>query len=226
MAVMTQPSFTPYPTLDAMVARLRSEADPWARSPIAARLSLAIAMHAGYAAVAAASVQAGCVAKGIDFASPLAAEEWFAGPLVVLRNVRLLIETLKRLQQGLCPIQRKQVHQDADGRTVVSVFPASLADRLLFAGFSTEVWMRRGVQPHEVLDRAAAHYAQPAASRRGKVALVLGAGNVASIPSTDCLYKMFVEGKTCLLKMNPVNAHVGPFIERAFKAAVDRDQSS
>ena len=54
------------------------------------------------------------------------------------------------------------------------------------------------------------------------MSLVLGAGNVASIPPTDVLYKMFVEGKVCMLKMNPVNAHVGPFVERAFAAAIDK----
>jgi aldehyde dehydrogenase (NAD(P)+) len=32
---------------------------------------------------------------------------------------------------------------------------------------------------------------------------------------------MFNEGKVCLLKMNPVNAYIGPFIEQAFAAAID-----
>jgi aldehyde dehydrogenase (NAD(P)+) len=48
------------------------------------------------------------------------------------------------------------------------------------------------------------------------VSLVLGAGNVASIPPMDVLYKMFVEGNVCILKMNPVNEYLGPFLERAF----------
>jgi aldehyde dehydrogenase (NAD(P)+) len=73
-----------------------------------------------------------------------------------------------------------------------------------------------------VTERAAAHYRVPPEKREGKVSLILGAGNVASIPPTDAIYKMFVEGKVCIIKMNPVNAHVGPFIEKAFKDAVDK----
>jgi aldehyde dehydrogenase (NAD(P)+) len=34
--------------------------------------------------------------------------------------------------------------------------------------------------------------------------------------------KMFNEGKVCLLKMNPVNAYVGPFIEEAFAEPIRR----
>jgi acyl-CoA reductase-like NAD-dependent aldehyde dehydrogenase len=50
----------------------------------------------------------------------------------------------------------------------------------------------------------------------GKVALVLGAGNVASIGPLDVVYKLFVEGQVCLLKMNPVNDYLGVFIEEVF----------
>ncbi|MBS2023141.1 MAG: aldehyde dehydrogenase, partial [Deltaproteobacteria bacterium] len=53
--------------------------------------------------------------------------------------------------------------------------------------------------------------------------LILGAGNVNSIPPTDCITKFFNEGKVCVLKMNPVNAYMGPFIEEAFKEMVERN---
>jgi aldehyde dehydrogenase (NAD(P)+) len=56
----------------------------------------------------------------------------------------------------------------------------------------------------------------------GRVVLVLGAGNVNGIPSMDVLSKMFNEGKTCILKMNPVNAYLGPFLESAFEEAIAR----
>src|SRR5262249_28656421 len=95
-------------------------------------------------------------------------------------------------------------------------------DKMLFAGFTAEVWMEPGIKAQEVTERAAAHYRTPPAERQGKLSLGLGAGNVASIPPTDALYKMFVEGQGCIIKMNPVNAHVGPFIEKGFKDAVDK----
>jgi acyl-CoA reductase-like NAD-dependent aldehyde dehydrogenase len=52
--------------------------------------------------------------------------------------------------------------------------------------------------------------------------LILGAGNVSSIPPTDALYKLFAEGYVSLIKMNPVNEWVGPHLEKAFKPFIDR----
>src|SRR5262249_1567404 len=58
-------------------------------------------------------------------------------------------------------------------------------------------------------------------SHPGKVALVLGAGNVSSIGPADALYKLFVEDQVVLFKANPVNAYVGPLIEEAFRALIE-----
>lgn len=35
----------------------------------------------------------------------------------------------------------------------------------------------------------------------------------------DALYKMFVEGVVCIVKMNPVHAWVGPYFREGFRAA-------
>jgi aldehyde dehydrogenase (NAD(P)+) len=216
----TQP--TARPELDATLGKLREHADGWARSSVSERIALLKQLLDGYVAVAEESVIAGCKNKGIDPSSPLSAEEWLAGPSVVIRNLRLLIESLEKIERGQSPIDAGRVRTRADGRVAVDVFPASGLDKLLFAGFQAEVWMKEGVKAGDVTARAAAHYKTKPEERKGRVALVLGAGNVASIPPTDVLYKMFVEGKVCLLKMNPVNAIVGPFIERAFAPAIER----
>jgi aldehyde dehydrogenase (NAD(P)+) len=214
----TQP--TGRPDLDGALTSLRKKADEWARTSIAERLTLLRGFLDGYLAVAEESVLAGLKMKGIDPQSPGAAEEWFAGPTIVIRNLRLLIETLERLQRGEPTVDPARIETRSDGRVVVHVFPASGLDKAQFAGFSGEVWMKPGVKASDVNARSAGHY--KSSEKKGRVALVLGAGNVASIPPTDVLYKMFVEGKVCMLKMNPVNAHVGPFIERAFSGAVDK----
>ncbi len=216
------PQSTARPELDKQIETLRAHATDWARSPLTERIALAKKMLDGYVAVAEASVLAGCHAKGIDPNSPLAAEEWLAGPTIVIRNLRLLCETMERLAAGRPPFDPAKVRTRTDGRVIVDVFPASGLDKMSFAGFTAEVWLQPGTKAQEVTDRAAAHYRVPPEKREGKVALVLGAGNVASIPPTDAIYKMFVEGKVCLIKMNPVNAHVGPFVEKAFKDAIDR----
>lgn len=216
------PQSTARPELDATLNKLRAAATGWARAPIADRIALAKKMLDGYVAIAEASVLAGCHAKGIDPNSPLASEEWFAGPGIVVRNLRLLIETLQRLEAGRPSLDPARVRTRPDGRVVVEAFPASGIDKVLFAGFTAEIWIQPGITAPQVVDRAAKLYKTPIAEREGKVSLVLGAGNVAAIPPTDAIHKMFVEGKVCLVKMNPVNAHVGPFIEKAFAAAVER----
>ena len=66
----------------------------------------------------------------------------------------------------------------------------------------------------------AGFYKHPA--HAGRTVLVLGAGNLASIPAMDVITKLFNEGKVCVLKMNPVNAYLGPFIEEAFADAIAR----
>ena len=66
------------------------------------------------------------------------------------------------------------------------------------------------------IDRGEAVKRQASFYRRvdpeGGVSLILGAGNVSSIPPMDVFSKLFVEGLVCLLKMNPVNAYMGPFL--------------
>ena len=57
--------------------------------------------------------------------------------------------------------------------------------------------------------------------RIGKVALVLGAGNVASIGPLDVLYKLFVENQVALFKANPVNAYLGPLLDEAFRVLIN-----
>src|SRR5438034_347856 len=73
-----------------------------------------------------------------------------------------------------------------------------------------EVYLQPGITPDNVKEHQAAFYRKP---HDGRLCLVLGAGNVNAIAPTDVVYKMFVEGTACILKMNPVNAYLGPFIE-------------
>jgi len=84
----------------------------------------------------------------------------------------------------------------------------------MFGGTTAHVWIEPGKEASQ-----GAIYREK--SKEGKVSLVLGAGNVAAIGPTDALYKLFVENQVVVMKMNPVNEYVGPFIERAFKCLVD-----
>jgi acyl-CoA reductase-like NAD-dependent aldehyde dehydrogenase len=206
--------------LDRAVADLVAAKDRWAETGIADRIRLLERLQRDYAVVAPGSVEAACQAKGLPQDDPRSGEEWLGGPLCIHRNLRLLIRSLTETLADGAPRIPGPVTERADGQVVAQVFPDGLYDKVLFGGLTAEVWMEKGVTKANLKDNQAAIYKR-GAEKKGKVALVLGAGNVASIGPMDVLYKLFVENQVCVLKMNPVNEYLGPFIERGFRALVD-----
>jgi aldehyde dehydrogenase (NAD(P)+) len=206
--------------LDEAVARLRDAAPEFARLPITDRLALARSMQAGYLRIAQQSVRAGCAAKGLPMGTPAEGEEWATGPWCVVRHLRLVAESLTSLQRtGNTPIGK--IRRTADDRLAVRVFPANTIDSVLFAGITVEVRMQAGIGETELhASRAPFYRGRP---HDGRTVLILGAGNLAAIPAMDVITKLFNEGKTCLLKMNPVNAYLGPFLQDAFREAIRRN---
>src|SRR5207248_1295933 len=85
-------------------------------------------------------------------------------------------------------------------------------------GYRGSVLMEAGVDEAAAAARQAPFYRRE--NPEGSVCAVLGAGNVSSIPATDVLHKLFAEGRACVLKMNPVNEYVGPFLERGLAPLV------
>jgi acyl-CoA reductase-like NAD-dependent aldehyde dehydrogenase len=203
--------------LDRAVARVKDRASRFAKLSLAERIGLLRSMQAGYLRVARASVEAACAAKGIPAGTPMEGEEWTLGPWFVVRQLRLLAESLRSLEKtGNTRVGK--LGRTADQRVSVQVFPAGPIDTLLFQGVRVDVHLQPGVTVSEMENSRARFYKKP--DHDGRVVLVLGAGNVNGIPSMDLLSKMFNEGKTCILKMNPVNAYLGPFLESAFAEAI------
>ena len=142
-------------------------------------------------------------------------EEWLSGLAPTMRNLRLLAERLRYLERH-APAADLKWKALPDGRGSVPVFPASSLDAALFAGFSVE----QHLLPEAKQIEAATLY-QEGGRFKEAVSLILGAGNVSSIPPMDALYKSFVEGYTTVVKMNPINSWVGPHLERAFSPLID-----
>jgi aldehyde dehydrogenase (NAD(P)+) len=216
-----RPPTTPPPTsanrLDEAVARAREGAGRLLRLSLDERVALARSMQAGYLGVARDSVAAACAAKGIPLGTPLEGEEWTTGPWMVVRQLRLLQQSLLALKHtGNTPVGQRT--RTADGRLAVEVFPAGTIDGTLFKGVRVDVHLQLGTTEAE-LDATRARFYK-GSLHQGRVVLVLGAGNVNAIPSMDVITKLFNEGKACVLKMNPVNAYLGPFLERAYADAI------
>jgi aldehyde dehydrogenase (NAD(P)+) len=213
------PHATERAVLDDAVARLRDRARDWAELPVPARITLARSMLAGAARVAERAVDAACAAKGLVRGTPPEGEEWLSSPYSTMRFLRQTVRSLVMLDRnGNTPVG--PTGETEDGRLTVRVFPANRLDALLFMGIRGHVHLEEGIDEAEMNRSRARFYKEP--PHAGRVCLVLGAGNVNSIPPADVTTKLFNEGKVCLLKMNPVNAYMGPLLEEAFADAIAR----
>ncbi len=213
-AVAPRVAATPRDEIDRILARLVSRRDAWVATTPSERARLLEDCIVRTVGIADEWVTAACHRKGIDPSSPQAGEEWLAGPMTTLRNLRLFAEALH--QGGAPAIPR--TYARPDGQLVCEVFPGNLFDKILWSGFRAEVWIEPG-QP--ATQGAIYRNKRRGELPPGKVALVLGAGNVASIGPMDALYKLVVDDEVVLVKTNPVNAYLKPFWEEAFRPLLD-----
>ncbi len=197
--------------LDQALATLRDRARPFAQLAPAAKAALVRACMPRIADCAEAWVATGSKAKGLTGAYQ--AEEWISGPLPTLRLARLYGDSLEAIARHGRPPLGSGGCVRADGRVEIDAFPVSNLDRLAFLGFRGSILLEAGMTRADAAHRQAGFYRQR--DPEGGVSLILGAGNVSSIPPMDVLSKLFVEGYVCLLKMNPVNEWAGPIFERA-----------
>jgi acyl-CoA reductase-like NAD-dependent aldehyde dehydrogenase len=204
--------------VDRALGELASAKQRWAALAVPERIRLLEALVTSTDAVATRWVEAALDAKGIRPGTAQAGEEWLAGPMVTIRNLRLLAQSLRDVEAFGTPHTPGTPYLRADGKVAVPVFPATIFDRLLFSGFRAEVWMQPGVTLANLREtQAVVYHREP----QGKVALVLGAGNVSSIGPMDALYKLFAENQVVALKMNPVNEYLGPVFAAALRPLID-----
>jgi acyl-CoA reductase-like NAD-dependent aldehyde dehydrogenase len=205
--------------MDAAVESLQSHKDEWVALPIPKRIALIDRLITDFAAIASRWVAASALAKGIAEDPLCIGEEWAAGTWPLLKNLRQLRQSLVDIEAHGRPRIPGPITTRPNGQVVAQVFPHTAYDSLFFQGVKAEIWMEPGVTAADLPQTQAVVYRDK--QHQGKVALVLGAGNVASIGPMDILYKLFVEDQVVLFKANPVNAYLGPIMEEGFKALVD-----
>ena len=209
------PADTSRAAMDAALEMLDARKTEWARLPIPRKIDLLERLKGRIDAAAGRWVTAASRAKGLPKDSPLRGEEWSSGPWATVAYLDPLIRTLHHAHDGtLADLVDGKTRQRPDGQTVVRVLPDGVYDHLLFSGMTVDVWQQPGVTPESLPGTMATFYRE--AEPDGAVALVLGAGNIASIPALDTLYKLFAEGQVVLLKMNPVNSYLGLVFQDVF----------
>jgi acyl-CoA reductase-like NAD-dependent aldehyde dehydrogenase len=194
---------------DRAIEKLSDRKQIWITTEIPKRIEYLRGCIESVTAVSEEWANAGCIAKGIDPTSQLAGEEWMVGAVSTLLNLNQLITSLQANGQP----QPVKIHTRSNGQIVAQVFPNSLIDRLLWAGFSGEIW----IEPGKPATQGLIYHNK---SANGKVSLVLGAGNISSIAPMDALYKLFAEDQVVLLKMNPVNDYMGAILEQALQPLI------
>ncbi|MDP6945995.1 MAG: hypothetical protein QF464_17730, partial [Myxococcota bacterium] len=135
---------TPLADCDAALEALAGHKDAWVAMDINARIAVLRELVLGTEAVAEEWIAAACRAKGITRGEACEGEEWLAGPYTVMRNIRLLIGALEQIQTRGRPVAPGPVRTRSNGQLAVGVFPAEIWDKVLFQGFSAEIWLQEG----------------------------------------------------------------------------------
>ena len=160
-----------------------------------------------------------CAIKGIDPDGALAGEEWLSGPYAVLGALAAYAATVDALLRGRGPLDGFPIVDAPGGRRAVRVLPRDRSDRLLLSGLRADVWFPPGVGDDRI--RRTAGLAQLDPTRNGGVGLVLGAGNITSIPPLDVLDQLLAHGRACLLKLNPITGPLLPVFRSALAPLVE-----
>ena len=98
--------------MDAAVGTVQSRKDAWLAVGIHERIAILDELIKNIAAISQRWVTACLEAKGIAVDEPAAGEEWTSGPYIILRNLRLLRQSLVslprevRLRDGLAQFRR------------------------------------------------------------------------------------------------------------------------
>jgi len=210
---------TPNHDIDDLLQILESHKREWAQLDISERILLLDEIRKDLLDVKDIWIQSELKAKSIPEKSFGVAEE-----LVILAQI---FRNIRQIQASLIDIRKKghpaipdPVTSGPGKRSVLRVFPQTIWDRLIFHGVTGDAWMEPGISSNDVHELQAKRYRDQ--DYLGRVALVLGAGNAAMLPICDTFHKLFVDLQVVMLKMNPVNAHLGPLIEKSLQSFIRR----
>jgi len=206
--------------LDQLVEELAGGARVWAGLGLAERAAILRETQASIVEHAEAWAATAIAAKQVP-AGHLEGEEWTSGPAATAPMFAEYAASLDLLAAGRSPLDGRRLGSAPGGRVTMPILPADLKDRVLFSGFTGEVWLQPGVTPEQAL--AEAGLGARRTGEYGGVGLVLGAGNISAIGPLDVAYELVAHNRASILKLNPTFQHLQPVYERALAPLVRRD---
>lgn len=204
------------------LAALDAAKDDWARTSNAERIRILQQIKDNLLTVAKGWAETAARKKQIPEGSYFVGEEWISGPYAVMSACNGYMQTFATME-GKTYLHHLKKRETATGLTAVRVVPHSIWEHLLLSGVKAEVWMQKGVNAGNLAKHTAVPYDVPVNQRKGKVALVLGAGNINAITPLDVFQKVFNENQVVILKMNPVNDYMTDYLRIALKPLIDRN---
>lgn len=198
--------------LDSVVADVRAGLASWLDLPMEARITLLRELKRRVAAEGRGIVAQGCAIHGVGRGTLWEGDQWL-GLFPMTAHAHTHEVVLSRLVAGQDPLPAGGVSTRLDGQVTVPVFPVTRTEQALVAGVTASVWLEPGVTEDQARAEGAVPLPGDGHDEPG-TALILAAGNASALPVTDALSMLFARGCTVVIKLNPVNTWLRPFLER------------
>ena len=140
-------------------------------------------------------------------------EEWIGGPFACIFAIQYFIETIQNKDD-----LDKSKYDDTDKS--YKVFPTKNIEKLLFPFLEGEIRFAKNLNFNQINEYRG--FANRFEKIEPKITLVLGAGNVSSIPVLDALFHMIAYKSVIYLKLNPVNDYLLPIFTQVFDPFITR----
>ncbi len=140
-------------------------------------------------------------------------EEWLGGPFVSILTLQYYIDYLENNQI-------LDIDKFDETKNSYKVFPNKFIEKLTFPLLNAEIRFSKSMNFEQINEYRG--FQQRIGTDSGSVTLVLGAGNVSSIPFLDTIFHLVANRSSILLKLNPVNDYLNPVFQKVFHEFIER----
>ena len=140
-------------------------------------------------------------------------EEWLGGPFVSILTLQYYIDYLEKNDQ-------LDINKFDDSKNSYKVFPNKFIEKLTFPLLNAEIRFSKSMNFEQINEYRG--FKQRIGTDSGSVTLILGAGNVSSIPFLDTIFHLVANRSSIILKLNPVNDYLNPVFQKVFHEFIER----
>ena len=140
-------------------------------------------------------------------------EEWLGGPFVSILTLQYYIEYLENNEQ-------LDINKFDNTKNSYKVFPNKFIEKLTFPLLNAEIRFSKSMNFEQINEYRG--FNQRIGTDSGSVTLILGAGNVSSIPFLDTIFHLVANRSSIILKLNPVNDYLNPVFQKVFHEFIER----